>query len=451
MSTDWSISSIGAMPPPPSGITSAQLLEHNVQAYVELSYIRAGNEVMAVALSDLETALTQTQASLNSLATVQKLHNQLAPPDASKMPFDFTDSNQVVTYSQNITSIQLPNPSEPSATLSAPISLTDNQFTVASPFVSDEVFTYRVTQTILTVNNPADAGETTTFRWNLNNPGGVTTIENPGNTDETIRITANVSGNVVYFSAVNPVSSGIVLTYVEAPTLVMLGRNYLTDNQVTDTYTFTIPYAFGTGTARTEYVAMSVDGDINKYVSAYNKVASSFYGTPIDPLFKVTIPANYFGAGNPPKAVASVITSYSQPAFTYYFNTLVSAKQQISGIISYLSTLSNASMDQHGLLDQLHAVYDTLPPLTDAQTNFSAVRSWLLDGYNIHGASGVANQGKIQNGITAAITASESLNDSQKESVRNYMFIFEEYYKSAAATLTAISQMIQKMAQNVAR
>jgi hypothetical protein len=49
--------------------------------------------------------------------------------------------------------------------------------------------------------------------------------------------------------------------------------------------------------------------------------------------------------------------------------------------------------------------------------------------------------------LTKAITAAQSTNDQQNEDVRNFLNLFEQYYKSASALLQAISQIIQKMAQ----
>ena len=49
----------------------------------------------------------------------------------------------------------------------------------------------------------------------------------------------------------------------------------------------------------------------------------------------------------------------------------------------------------------------------------------------------------------AAMT--QALIDVQKEDVRNFLFVFEEFYKSASAILQRISQMIEKMAQNISR
>lgn len=89
-----------------------------------------------------------------------------------------------------------------------------------------------------------------------------------------------------------------------------------------------------------------------------------------------------------------------------------------------------------------------------------ALKFWILDGgafIDDGNGNPVANTleglepGDIQRTITTAITAAQSLNDSQKEEVRRYLFVFEEYYKSAAAVLSKITQLIERMAQGIAR
>ncbi len=57
----------------------------------------------------------------------------------------------------------------------------------------------------------------------------------------------------------------------------------------------------------------------------------------------------------------------------------------------------------------------------------------------------------LENSISTAITSAESLNDTQKQDVRRFLFVFEEFYKSASAVLTKMSQIIDKFAQNIAR
>ena len=47
--------------------------------------------------------------------------------------------------------------------------------------------------------------------------------------------------------------------------------------------------------------------------------------------------------------------------------------------------------------------------------------------------------------------AASNLNDEQKEDLRRLLFLFEEFYKSASALLAKITQLIEKIGQNIAR
>ncbi len=59
--------------------------------------------------------------------------------------------------------------------------------------------------------------------------------------------------------------------------------------------------------------------------------------------------------------------------------------------------------------------------------------------------------GDFQKNLTTAIVSGEALNDKKKEELRRFLFIFEEYYKSAAALLNKMTQLIEKIAQGIAR
>ena len=86
-----------------------------------------------------------------------------------------------------------------------------------------------------------------------------------------------------------------------------------------------------------------------------------------------------------------------------------------------------------------------------AASTAAGAAAWVTDNYNKSATAGVISSGLIQQHITDAITAGESLNTTQTESVRSFLLLFEEYYKSASAVLQAISQIIQKMADGIAR
>lgn len=81
-----------------------------------------------------------------------------------------------------------------------------------------------------------------------------------------------------------------------------------------------------------------------------------------------------------------------------------------------------------------------------------AVSNWIVDNMDQKaGTTESDSAGDIQERIKQAITSAESLNDSQKQEVQRYMFIFEQFYKSSSAVLTKVSQMIERMAQGISR
>jgi len=141
----------------------------------------------------------------------------------------------------------------------------------------------------------------------------------------------------------------------------------------------------------------------------------------------------------------------------------------LSGQLSTLSAQTPASVRNNFIsrqtspLGKLSVVYTDLintlklqngSRLTSTTAFFSALPAmskWVTDNYGLFASASATGAGKYQQNITNAITAFESLNDSQKEDVRNYLFVFEEFYKSASAILTSMSQIIQKLAANISK
>jgi hypothetical protein len=89
---------------------------------------------------------------------------------------------------------------------------------------------------------------------------------------------------------------------------------------------------------------------------------------------------------------------------------------------------------------------------TGTMAQGQALAQLLLDNQNTR-YSDVAGRtpGDSQQNLTFAMTSAQGLNDRQKEEVRRFLFVFEEFYKSAAAMLQRITQILEKMAQNISR
>lgn len=143
------------------------------------------------------------------------------------------------------------------------------------------------------------------------------------------------------------------------------------------------------------------------------------------------------------------------------YKQLFSYRQQMSVFKTQLSTqFPDQVADANSLYSTVTKVYNHLaeafPNATNSRANAVHLFAWLADRENIGNSSSAytltgAKTGDVQDAMTTAITAAESLNDTQKENVRNFLFVFEEFYKSASAVLQRISAMIEKMASNISR
>jgi hypothetical protein len=341
-----------------TGINDTVTSAHNLQAMVELEYLQVGNDVMNSALGALNQALTVTQGAIDQLSILQTLHNQIAIVGPSALPFNFTQSDQVVfaTTSQSVAGI-------------------GQSFTAIT----------RLTQTISFTADPGSPLVNTTA----------------------------------------------------SPTFT-----FTTDIAEATTATFTIQsdtqiFATATG-AITGLKSFSIS-NANSYMSAYQAIASSYYGKNITPVFKVVMPAS----GNLPK-ISAVITSSTQPEFINYMDRLVASRNSISALIASLSAITKPG-DQTTLLTQLRTVRADL-----ANTSFSGIRNWVIDNYNASSGVSVTNRGHFEQDITNAMTAAQSTNTSQNEAVRRYMFVFEQYCQSAAAILTQLNTMFSTITKNIA-
>lgn len=217
-------------------------------------------------------------------------------------------------------------------------------------------------------------------------------------------------------------------------------------------------------------------GNGKNYVNAYNIAASNYFGKQISPILgfslvksfvydSVLIPAylSHNGGGftiivNPHYELLTIILGDDANAYVNQmislrnslvlqiaqYNTTLTADQK-SGAGNIYSALTKVLAD----INQ-HFVDSNGNPITATSTasdKGNAISNWILDKYNDPNAG--SDQGQIQSSITSAITAAQSLNDTQKQNVQNYLFVFEQYYKSASAILQSITQLIERIAQGI--
>jgi hypothetical protein len=164
--------------------------------------------------------------------------------------------------------------------------------------------------------------------------------------------------------------------------------------------------------------------------SVYRNAASAFFATPV--------------------SVSASFTGFSGgfAGFQSQMQTIVSQLKSEIAALSATTPLISGHVDQNSLYAKLQTVLQDITK-TSAATNSAGAMKWIVDNYNAEGSAGVASSGMIQQDLTNAITAGQSLNTTQTESVRNFLYLFEEYYKSASAILSSLTQIIQKMADGI--
>lgn len=176
------------------------------------------------------------------------------------------------------------------------------------------------------------------------------------------------------------------------------------------------------------------------WIGLYLQAASTAFGKPIVP------------------GLLSGITSAMAPGFAETAHKLIALRDKLKSEMDAIRAL-NTDSTQNSLLGRLQSVYDDLvrnigstttvnTPLGDV---FPGLRNWILDNYSSFGSNNSSLAGAIQNNINNAVTASQSLNDTQKQKVQQYLTLFQQYYQSASAILSSITQIIERMAQNISR
>lgn len=75
----------------------------------------------------------------------------------------------------------------------------------------------------------------------------------------------------------------------------------------------------------------------------------------------------------------------------------------------------------------------------------NSAEDWVMDNYE----TPTSESGQFQTNITFAVNSAQSLSSTQQEQVRSFMFVFEEFYKSASAVQSALKDIMTHMAQNM--
>jgi hypothetical protein len=380
----------------------------SLQAMVELQYIKRANDLMGEKMKDLQKALTLTKDSLALLTDLQNLHNQIQVQN--RPPFSaFLD-----IYKTNPSLFQGLYGSAASAYFGIPLT---------PSLVNDG---WQIPPTLGFLNYISTVDKSTTFR-------------KKGNT-YTITFTSEIN---------KLIPEGFLEKYgLKEQSVNAKGEHIYTttDNLIEKDERFLA------GGFRQYYRI--------QYVSAIGPGAS-FQGTTLQ---NMTLQS--FGGGG---------TSYLSDMLSgrYGLSRSPELLKEVQNLVKYRSTITaqiaalhaenppapGKEVDPNSLEGRLTSVLNDInrvfvtadkkpitsgTPLAEAYEGFKA---WMMDQYD----GNSSKSGEFQQNITNAITAGQALNDTQKESVRQFLFIFEEFYKSGSAVLQTLEQITSRMAQAIGR
>ncbi len=136
----------------------------------------------------------------------------------------------------------------------------------------------------------------------------------------------------------------------------------------------------------------------------------------------------------------TAIASYTKAKIIENLNYLASQLTALQG--------GTSPGSEQGLLLALNKIIIDFNGLPDDNTtsdpNNNPIKLWVEDASK-------GEEGDYQRHLNDAITGSQSFNDTQREELRRVMFVFEEFYKSATALLSRLTQLIEKMATSISR
>lgn len=430
----------------------------NLQAMVELDYVRTGNDVLATQLSAMEDALKTTKTVLDNLGNLQELHNNIVVDNAGSFTaltqFKWNPVFTGATGSGDPGNAQAYEAVYRQAASSYYGQVISPRFAV--PAGSNYIITDPAMRWMFEHGYTATLYLGTPTRANTGYVYGartvVTTIEIPLEERQAFGLRRVTPGDDLRGpNSVDPIESPPA-TYA----------------YVIDGFPDGDPNSqFQVNRAKFENTWLAV----NHIVSGANGIYS--YGPQTDGTYRVGVPATPIPALGPDPLQSEImhILSAVPSGAVNYMNELLRIKSVLTTQVQNLLTANGTNpIDPNSLLGRLQKVLadintsfvtSTNQPVTAQTTLLSAyagLSRWMLDSYNTRtattpgGASLNTNTaGAYQQNITFAITAGQSSNDTQTESVRRFLYVFEEYYKSASAILQQMTQILQRIAQGISR
>lgn len=385
---------------------------HTLQALIELVYVRVGNDVLYQGLNGLDKAISETTKTLDALADLQYFHNALSVSGLGNFSswFDFTASAYGIPNKNGQTDTFI-------NTYEAAYNAAASAF-FGIPIVPDFLFKQvsdpggGLTIPIVTIG-----GRPTTYESYASN----------------LAITRNNISQRV--DALSALAIGNTAILNDPNSLLNATRAVLKDLPPEQTAG---PYKIAWTDAKLWVLdAQTVDdgqdlGQVNP-----SQVIITYEGAS-QPKYFADMSLNGIGVGD-----GWIVGGSSMRG------TIGSVRAVGAGtiLITYSGRMAIAASEYGAgyAINPRDDKNNVVNPLQDGTLLNDG--SYYLGTFNAR--NDASKSGQIQQNITLAITAAQGLNDTQTTQVKSFMFTFEEYYKSAAALLSKISQIIEKFAQGI--
>ncbi len=405
-----------------------------LQALIELEYVKTGNDLIGGKLQDLDQALKITKNILDALSTAQTLHNKIEAEtrkvnDKNAEYFTFVPSHPIKYDPPTIDQALYP---------SGLSNVIDNYNVDVNLYqdARDQLNNFLAGQPVdgVTKSGPIDTPEEMDELRNL-----VITYNSVAGNLETQRNTIN-----------NGVTDPNLLIGYTVPTLIDVPA---------DDVIFS-PSGHDSGThydSRPYWTVKMFDlvGQVNDPGSTVPNVGDAFADNDYQQGYQNALKMAF----DSPLGVQVNVTGKDVNDFIAVQNKLVQLKDQLTQINStsplidkintVLSNMAQAPSDTNDILagSQPLIMTDSGQVIgTNAQNPLNRLLFWISDDYQ---AQDAIDAGINQRNLTDAITSAQGLNDQQKQDLQRFMYLFEQFYKSASSMLQAIDQMVGKMAQNI--
>lgn len=402
---------------------------HSIQSIVELQYVKTGNDVMASQIGDLEFALNTTQQILSNMQQIQNLHNNIAVYNQGSFTsitgFNWSGSNQT------------------------PTQYVDTYRSAASTFYGNSIVPVLVNQ-----------GGIPTYQMSLTSNKFIAL-------DYLVREFQGGTAKPVYVSSTGG-SAGWRMTVASTSSIPQGFLDYF-NPVVTDMHD---------GTKLIEIRAPgNVPTDYSKafetmYVNAYSIRDGSIYNYRNDAMMAGRTLLSFPSGDAVGLAFANTSYHLFQQGFDTLKDQLVKARddldKQIQNLEQMLGTTSvspitseSTKTNESTLLKRLQAVRDDFSTFfvttngTEIQSStsmasaYSGLYNWLIDRYDLRNSAQAVLAGSIQKNIGFGVQTGQALNDTKKLDVQNFLYVFEQYYKSASTVLKQLSALILTNARGI--